>query len=59
MADEIGEMCRRMHLSDRERQHTRLRSAPVARSHQVAQFSILFKLLSNRQFNGDALKSTV
>lgn len=32
---------------------------PVARSKQEAKFSLLFKLLSFRQFNGEALKSSV
>jgi hypothetical protein len=59
MADELEELCKRLHLSDREKQHMRLRVEPVARSKQEAKFRLLFKLLSFKQFNGEALKSSV
>jgi hypothetical protein len=59
MAEELEELCRRLHLSDSEKNHLRLRQAKVAYSKQEAQFSILFKLLTSRPFNSEALKATV
>jgi hypothetical protein len=55
MAEELEVLCRRLHLSDREKLHTRLRQDPVAQSHLEAKHSLLFKLLSTRPFNGMAL----
>ena len=59
MAEELEELCRRLHLSDNEKNHLRLRQAKVAYSKQEAQFSLLFKLLTRRPFNSEALKATV
>jgi hypothetical protein len=59
MAEELEELCRRLHLSDHEKHHLRLRTEKVLESKQEAQHSILFKLLTNRLFNGEALKGTV
>ena len=59
MAEELEELCRRMHLSDHEKTHSRLRRETVAESKRETQFSILFKLLTTRQFNGEALKGTI
>ena len=59
MAEELEELCRRMKLSDHEKHHIRLRRERVIRSKQEAQYSILFKLLTIRPFNGEAFKSSV
>ena len=59
MVEELEELCRRLHLSDHEKHHLRLRSATVLESKQEAQYSILFKLLTNRPFNGEVFKGTV
>ena len=59
MTEELEVLCRRLHLSDREKQHTRLWRDPVAQSHLEAKHSLLFKLLSNRPFNGMALLNSV
>ncbi len=59
MAEELEELCCRMKHSDHEKHHIRLRRERVIRSKQEAQFSILFKLLTIRPFNGEALKSSV
>jgi hypothetical protein len=56
MAKELEEMCRRMKLSDHEKHHIRLRKERVFKSHQEAKFSVLFKLLTTRPFNGEAFK---
>jgi hypothetical protein len=48
-----------MNLSDHEKNHFRLSKERVSRSKEKAQFSILFKQLTTRQFNGEALKSSV
>jgi hypothetical protein len=52
-------MCRRMRLSDHEKQHIRLRKERVSKSHQEAKFSLLFKLQTTRPFNGEAFKRSV
>jgi hypothetical protein len=59
MADELEEMCHRMKLSDHEKHHIRLRKDRVAKSHQEAKFSTMFKLQTSRQFNGEAFKNSV
>ena len=59
MAEELEEMCRRMRLSDQEKQHICLRKERVSKSHQEAKFSLLFKLQSTRPFNGEAFKRSV
>uniref|UniRef100_A0A2N9FI47 CCHC-type domain-containing protein n=1 Tax=Fagus sylvatica TaxID=28930 RepID=A0A2N9FI47_FAGSY len=59
MADELEEMCRRMKLLDHEKHHIRLRKDRVAKSHQEAKFSTMFKLQTSRQFNGEAFKNSV
>ena len=59
MADELEELCRRMRLSEHEKQHIRVSKDRVLKSHQEAKHSILFKLLTSRTFNGDAFKNSV
>jgi hypothetical protein len=59
MSEDLAELCHRMNLSDHEKNHFRLSKERVSRSKEEAQFSILFKLLTARQFNGEALKSFV
>jgi hypothetical protein len=59
MADELEELCRRMRLSEHEKQHIRVSKDRVFKSHQEAKFSILFKLLTTRTFNGNAFKNSV
>jgi hypothetical protein len=59
MAEEIEELCRRLHLSDHEKNRLKVRREGVTQSKREAQFSLLFKLLSNRTFNGEALKGAV
>jgi hypothetical protein len=56
MAEELEEMSRRMKLSDHEKHHIRLKKDRVFKSHQEAKFSVLFKLLTTRPFNGEAFK---
>uniref|UniRef100_A0A2N9F4Z0 Reverse transcriptase domain-containing protein n=1 Tax=Fagus sylvatica TaxID=28930 RepID=A0A2N9F4Z0_FAGSY len=48
-----------MRLSDEEKQHIQVRKEKVLKSHQEAKFSVLFKLLTTRTFNGNAFKSSV
>jgi hypothetical protein len=48
-----------MKLSDHEKHHSHLRRDKVICSQQEAQFSILFKLLTIRPFNGEALKGSM
>uniref|UniRef100_A0A2N9HR73 CCHC-type domain-containing protein n=1 Tax=Fagus sylvatica TaxID=28930 RepID=A0A2N9HR73_FAGSY len=59
MAEELEELCRRMRLSDHEKQHIRVPKERVLKSHQEAKFSVLFKLLTTRTFNEDAFKNSV
>ena len=59
MVEELEDLCRRLHLSDHEKNHLRVRKERLGQSKQEAQFSILFKLLTNRAFNGEAFKRTM
>ena len=59
MVEELEDLCRRLHLSDHEKNHLRVRKERLGQSKQEAQFSILFKLLTNRAFNGEAFKGTM
>ena len=59
MAEELEDLCRRMRLSDQEKQHIRVQKERLLKSHQEAKFSVLFKLLTTRTFNGNAFKSSV
>ena len=59
MADELEELCRCIRLSEHEKQHIRVSKDRVLKSHQEVKFSILFKLLTTRTFNGDAFKNSV
>jgi hypothetical protein len=59
MADEIAEMCRRMRLSEAEKSNLRLRTGKIQQSKTEAKFSLLFRLLTSRSFNGEAFKGTV
>ena len=59
MAEEIEELCHRMKLSDHERTNIRLTKERVSKSKHEAKFSVLFKLLTKRPFNGEALKGSV
>ena len=59
MADEIAEMCRRMQLSEAEKSNLRLRMGKIQQSKTEAKFSLLFRLLTSRSFNGEAFKVTV
>ena len=59
MAEDLTELCRRMQLSDKETNRVSLRWEPILKSQKEAQFSILFKILTNRVFNAEAFKGTV
>ena len=59
MAEELEELCRHIRLSEHEKQHIQVPKERVLKSHQKAKFSVLFKLLTIRTFNGDAFKNSV
>jgi hypothetical protein len=59
MTEELEEMCRKLRLSDHEKQNLRLRTGKIQQSKEEAKFSLLFRLLTNRSFNGEAFKGTV
>lgn len=59
MAEDLVEMCRRLHLSDTERNNLRLRTGKIQQSKNEAKYSLLFRLLTLRPFNGEAFKGTV
>ena len=59
MAEDLVEMCRRLHLSDTERNNLRLRIGKIQQSKNEAKYSLLFRLLTLRPFNGEAFKGTV
>ncbi|GMY19573.1 hypothetical protein FCV25MIE_14812 [Fagus crenata] len=59
MAEDLAEMCRRLHLSDTERSNLRLRTGKIQQSKHEAKYSLLFRLLTTRPFNGEAFKATV
>jgi hypothetical protein len=59
MAEELEELCRRMRLSEHEKQYIRVPKERVLKSHQEAKFSLLFKLLTTRTFNGEAFKNSI
>ena len=59
MVEELEDLCWRLHLSDHEKNHLRVWKERLGQSKQEAQFSILFKLLTNRAFNGEAFKGTM
>uniref|UniRef100_A0A2N9I6M1 CCHC-type domain-containing protein n=1 Tax=Fagus sylvatica TaxID=28930 RepID=A0A2N9I6M1_FAGSY len=59
MAEDLTELCRRMRLSDSEKCNLKLRTGKIQQSIQEAKFSLLFRLLTSRSFNGEAFKGTV
>lgn len=59
MAEDLTELCRRMRLSDSEKCNLKLRTGSIQQSKQEAEFSLLFRLLTSRSFNGEAFKGTV
>ncbi len=59
MTEELEEMCCRMKLFDEELCPFQIKKDAVAKSKQEAQFSLLFKLLSNRLYNMEAFKGMV
>lgn len=59
MAEELEVLCQWLNLSDREKQHTRLQRDLVSKSFLEAKHSLLFKLLTTRQFNGMAFMNSI
>ena len=59
MAEELAEKCRKMRLSEPERSNLKLRTGKIQQSKTEAKFSLLFRLLTFRPFNGEAFKATV
>ncbi len=59
MAKELEVLCRQLRLSDHEKNKLLLRKDKIQQSKKEAQFSLLFKLLTTRSFNGDAFKGTI
>ena len=55
----IKELWRKFHLSEEEKGVLAVSSQEVALSKDHAQFSILFKLQSTKDFNKEAFKSTI
>ena len=55
----MEELWKKFHLSKEEKGVLEVNSQEVAISKQYAQFSILFKLQSNKDFNKEAFKSTI
>ena len=55
----IKELWRKFHLSEEEKGVLAVSSQEVALSKDHAQFSILFKLQSTKNFNKEAFKSTI
>jgi hypothetical protein len=59
MAEELEEPCRRMRFSDHEKHNLWLRPRKILQSRQEAKFSLFFKLLTTRAFNGEAFMGTI
>ena len=59
MTEELEELCRKLRLSDHEKQNLRLKTGKIQQSKEEAKFSLLFRLLTTRSFNGEAFKGTV
>ena len=55
----MEELWKKFHLSEEEKGVVVVKSEEVARSKKQAQFSLLFKLQTNKDFNKEALKSTL
>ena len=59
MAEELAELCKRMCLLDSKKSNLKLRTGKIQQSKQEAKYSLLFRLLTTRSFNGEAFKGTI
>lgn len=55
----LEELWKKFTLSEEEKCVLSVHAQDVARSQEQAQFSLLFKLQTNREFNKEAFKSTI